>query len=145
MSNKASSIIGPDLTILGTVISKGELQIEGEIQGDVKCVSLLLDENAQITGDVVAEDVVVKGRIDGSIRGQTIKLQAGSHVEGDVHHKALVIEHGAYFEGMSRRIDDPTSIETKSRIQKKNKTMDKYIADVKKYEEHSAYPTSKRS
>jgi cytoskeletal protein CcmA (bactofilin family) len=36
-------------------------------------------------------------------------LQATSHVEGDVIHKTLTIEQGAYFEGKSRRAEDPLS------------------------------------
>lgn len=123
MSNKASSIIGPDITIAGTVISKGELQIEGVVQGDVQCVSLILGEKAKITGGVVAEDVVVKGRIDGSIHSQSVKLQSSSHVEGDVHHQFLLIEQGAFFEGMSRRIDSPTAIGTKRLFQKEGKAV----------------------
>ena len=36
-------------------------------------------------------------------------LQAQSHVEGDIFHQSLAIEQGAYFEGKSRRSDDPLS------------------------------------
>lgn len=129
MSNTASSIIGPDLTIEGTVVSKGELQIEGEIQGDVRCASLVLGEKAVITGGVVAEDVVVKGRIDGSISGHTITLQASSHVEGDIYHQCLTIEQGAYFEGMARRVDDPVAIGTGSRFRQEDKPAEVYILD----------------
>ena len=129
MSSNASSVIGPDLTIEGTVVSKGELQIDGEIQGDVRCVSLVLGEKAVITGGVVAEDIVVKGRVDGSISGQTITLQASSHVEGDIHHQFLTIEQGAYFEGMSRRVDDPMAIVTASRPVREEKSAEVYVLD----------------
>ena len=129
MSSNASSVIGPDLTIEGTVVSKGELQIDGEIQGDVRCLSLVLGEKAVITGGVVAEDVVVKGRVDGSINGQTITLQASSHVEGDIHHHFLTIEQGAYFEGMSRRVDDPMAVRTASRPGQEEKSAEVYVLD----------------
>jgi cytoskeletal protein CcmA (bactofilin family) len=42
------------------------------------------------------------------VRGNRVTLQASSHVEGDVFHKALAIEQGAFFEGKSRRSEDPT-------------------------------------
>ncbi|MGZ5849621.1 MAG: bactofilin family protein [Methyloceanibacter sp.] len=103
------SIIGEDLTIMGNVVSKGEIQIDGEIQGDVECGSLLLGDKSQVVGSVIAEDVVVRGRIVGSIRGLRVTLQAQSHVEGDIYHQSLAIEQGAYFEGKSRRSDDPMS------------------------------------
>jgi len=38
-----------------------------------------------------------------------VTLQAQSHVEGDIYHQSLAIEQGAYFEGKSRRTDDPLS------------------------------------
>lgn len=103
----APSIIGEDLAITGNVISKGEVQVDGQIQGDVHCASLIVGEKAEITGGIVAEDVVVRGRVMGSIRGVRVTLQASSHVEGDVFHKSLAIEQGAFFEGKSRRAEDP--------------------------------------
>ena len=106
-SKLVPSIIGEDLAIIGNVTSKGEIQVDGEIEGDVHCGSLLLGDKSQITGCVVAEDVVVRGRVVGSIRGLRVTLQAQSHVEGDIFHQSLAIEQGAYFEGKSRRSDNP--------------------------------------
>jgi hypothetical protein len=42
------STIGEDLTITGNVTSKGELHVNGRVQGDVHCVALVLGENAQV-------------------------------------------------------------------------------------------------
>ena len=101
------SIIGEGLTITGNVASKGEIQVDGEIQGDIHCGSLLLGDTAQVVGGVTAEDIVVRGRVVGSIRGLRVTLQAQSHIEGDIIHQSLAIEQGAYFEGKSRRSDNP--------------------------------------
>ena len=106
-SKMVPSIIGEDLTINGNVNSKGEIQVDGDIQGDINCGSLLLGDKSHVSGNVVAEDVVVRGRVVGSIRGLRVTLQAQSHVEGDIFHQSLAIEQGAYFEGKSRRSDDP--------------------------------------
>src|SRR6476661_11029919 len=106
-SKMVPSIIGEDLTIIGNVNSKGEIQVDGEIQGDIHCGSLLLGDKSQVMGSVIAEDIVVRGRVVGSIRGLRVTLQAQSHVEGDIFHQSLAIEQGAYFEGKSRRSDNP--------------------------------------
>jgi cytoskeletal protein CcmA (bactofilin family) len=103
----APSIIGEDLTVTGNVLSRGEVQVDGTIQGDVHCSSLIVGEKAEITGGIVAEDVVVRGRVTGSVRGNRVTLQQTARVEGDVFHKSLAIEQGAYFEGKSRRSEDP--------------------------------------
>ena len=106
-SKMIPSIIGEGLTITGNVASKGEIQVDGEIQGDIHCGSLLLGDTAQVVGGVIAEDIVVRGRVVGSMRGVRVTLQAQSHIEGDIIHQSLAIEQGAYFEGKSRRTDNP--------------------------------------
>ena len=106
-STRPRSSIGEDLTITGTVTSKGELHLDGQVQGDVRCVALVLGENAQLEGDVVAEDVIVRGRLIGSVRALRVSLQAKSHVEGNLFHKSLSVEQDAHFEGDSRPAEDP--------------------------------------
>jgi predicted acyltransferase (DUF342 family) len=54
------STIDEDLTITGNVTSKGALHLDGQVQGDVHCVTLVLGENAQLQGSVVAEEVMVQ-------------------------------------------------------------------------------------
>jgi cytoskeletal protein CcmA (bactofilin family) len=108
------SVIGPDLTIAGNLISKGEVQIDGEIQGDIHGTYIIIGEKAKITGGIVAEEVVVRGHVMGSIRGKRVMLQTTSHVEGDVYHQSLAIEQGAFFEGKSRRSEDPLGVAVSS-------------------------------
>jgi cytoskeletal protein CcmA (bactofilin family) len=106
-SPTGSSTIGEDLVISGNVTSSSALHIAGQVHGDVRCASLVLDENAVVEGNVVAEDVVIRGRLIGSARGVRVILRSTSHVEGDLLHTHLAMEEGAYFEGRSRRSEDP--------------------------------------
>ena len=103
------SVIGRDLIITGNLVSKGEVRVEGTIQGDVHCNSLVVGDNAHVNGGITAQEVLVRGKVTGSIRATTISLASSSHMEGDVLHKALAIEQGAFFEGKSRRSEDPLS------------------------------------
>ena len=107
----APSVIGADLSITGNLESKGEIQVEGEIQGDIHAGRIVVGERARITGALIADDIVVRGSVQGSIRGNNVTFQANSRVEGDVFHKSLAIEQGAFFEGKSRRSDDPMSVQ----------------------------------
>ena len=109
LNELAASTISRDLTIIGNVTSKGEIHLDGHVQGDIHCVSLFLGENAQLEGGVIAEDVVVRGRLIGQVRALRVTLQSTSHVEGDIFHQSLAIEQGAYFEGASRRSESPLS------------------------------------
>jgi cytoskeletal protein CcmA (bactofilin family) len=103
------SVIGPDLIIHGNLTSKGEVQVDGEVQGDIHGTYVVIGEKARITGGIVAEEIVVRGHVMGSVRGKRVMLQSSSHVEGDIYHQALAIEQGAFFEGKSRRSEDPTA------------------------------------
>lgn len=103
------SRIGADLVIIGNLISKGEVQIDGEVQGDLHAANIIVSENARITGGIVADEVIVRGMVMGSIRGKRVVLQSSSKVEGDIFHNQLAIEQGAFFEGKSRRMDDQTA------------------------------------
>ena len=103
------STIGEDLTITGNVTSKGELHVNGRVQGDVHCAALVLGENAQVEGNVVAEDVMVHGRLIGSVRALKVILQSTAYVEGNLFHKGLSVELGTHFEGESRPSGDPLS------------------------------------
>ena len=116
------STIGEDLTITGNVTSKGELHLNGQIQGDVHCVALVLGENAQLKGGVVAEDVMVRGRLIGSVRALRVILQSTAYVEGNLFHRVLAVEQGTHFEGESRPSEDPLSNPRNSRRNNRSKT-----------------------
>lgn len=116
----AVSVIGPDLLINGNLVSKGEVQIDGEVQGDIQGTYVVIGEKARITGGIVAEEIVVRGHVMGSVRGKRVMLQSSSHVEGDIFHQALAIEQGAFFEGKSRRSEDPTAEAPKPEIPSMN-------------------------
>jgi cytoskeletal protein CcmA (bactofilin family) len=103
------SQISADLTIIGNLISQGEVQVDGEVQGDLHTTVILVGENARVTGNVVADEVTVRGTVQGSVRGTRVLLQSTSRVEGDVFHQQLGIEQGAFFEGKSRRVENPTA------------------------------------
>jgi cytoskeletal protein CcmA (bactofilin family) len=106
-SDRNISIIGSDLMVYGDVVSKGELRVDGEIEGDIDGNRVVVGEQARVTGTVRAEDIVIFGQVMGSVGGRRVSLQSTSRVEGDVYHQALILEQGAFFEGKSVRSDDP--------------------------------------
>jgi cytoskeletal protein CcmA (bactofilin family) len=110
-SDRPVSVIGADLTINGNLISKGEVQVEGTVQGDVAGSHVVIGEQATITGNVLAEEVVVRGHVIGAVHSKRVMLQSTSQIEGDIYHQSLSIEQGAMFEGKSRRTaDDPRAL-----------------------------------
>jgi cytoskeletal protein CcmA (bactofilin family) len=103
----APSLLSSDLTIKGNVLTSGDIQIEGTIEGDVRAHLLTVGESAVIKGEISADDVVVNGRVIGRLRGLKVRLTASAQVEGDIIHKTIAIESGAHFEGSVQRQEDP--------------------------------------
>jgi cytoskeletal protein CcmA (bactofilin family) len=113
VATSGRSIIGNDLTIVGQglrIISKGTLQVDGDITGDVVGSEVIIGEKGRVTGIVSGESVVVRGEVAGTIRGMRVVLQSGAKVEGDVHHQSLAVEQGAYLDGRVRRPADASEL-----------------------------------
>lgn len=110
-----SSAISSDFIITGHVTCNGEAQLDGEVNGNVECHDLVVAKNGRIKGDIRAENVVVYGRVNGSIHGTQVALKAGASVEGDIFHRGLAIEMGASFLGRSDLLPDATAPDTADR------------------------------
>ncbi|WP_333714807.1 bactofilin family protein [Yoonia sp.] len=104
-----ASVLSSDLLITGNLKTTGDIQVEGQVEGDIRAHLLTVGEGATIKGEVVADDVVVNGRIVGRVRGLKVRLTSTARVEGDIIHKTIAIESGAHFEGSVQRQDDPLS------------------------------------
>ena len=102
-----ASVLSSDLHVTGNLKTTGDIQVEGTIEGDIRAHLLTVGEGATIKGEVIADDVVVNGRIVGRVRGLKVRLTSTARVEGDIIHKTIAIESGAHFEGSVQRQDDP--------------------------------------
>lgn len=103
----AASVLSSDLTIQGNVLTSGDIQIEGIVEGDIRAHMLVVGETATVKGEVIADEVVVHGRVTGRLRGIKVRLSTSARCEGDIIHKTIAIESGAHFEGSVSRQDDP--------------------------------------
>jgi cytoskeletal protein CcmA (bactofilin family) len=109
----AASVLSTDLTVVGNLKTTGDIQVEGVVEGDIRAHLLTVGENATIRGEVVADDIVINGRVIGRVRGLKVRLTSTARVEGDIIHKTIAIESGAHFEGSVQRQEDPLSGATK--------------------------------
>ena len=104
-----ASTLSADLLITGNLKTSGDINVEGQVDGDIRAHLLTVGEGATVKGEVVADDVVVNGRVVGRVRGLKVRLTSTARVEGDIIHKTIAIESGAHFEGSVQRQDDPLS------------------------------------
>lgn len=66
----------------------------------------MIGEQGYLKGRIRAGNVVVSGRVEGSIAAKRLEIVAGGVVEGDVQTVDLVIEPGGRFNGSSEILDD---------------------------------------
>ena len=78
------------------------MTIDGRIEGtiEVRDHHLTIGPNAAIEADVVAKQVTIFGRVNGSVTGnEKVEIRVGAAVEADVACSVLSIQEGAHFSG----------------------------------------------
>ena len=60
-------VINRGVTIVGSLFYDGQIQVEGTIDGEVRCSALQITERGAVEGLIVAESVDVRGEANGSI------------------------------------------------------------------------------
>lgn len=107
------SIIGNDLAIMGeriVIITKGTLQVDGEVQADLHGSEVIIGEAGKVTGTIWADVIEIRGEVHGTIKGTKVQLMGKSTVAGDIHHQTLVVVEGANFDGRVRRPADASDL-----------------------------------
>lgn len=98
-NNDIPSIIGSDVTIVGNVSSQGVMQLEGKIEGDINLNHLTVGNDGCVEGTIVADEVILKGKVVGTIKARKVALEKTAKVHGDIQHEIISIEAGAVVEG----------------------------------------------
>ncbi|MCU0893605.1 MAG: polymer-forming cytoskeletal protein [Rhodospirillales bacterium] len=99
------SLLGTDLRITGDIASSGEVQVDGQVEGDIIADCLIVSETGVVDGSVAANSVRVLGTVNGPITAGSVKLGRSARVTGDIVHRALSVEEGAFVSGHCRRSD----------------------------------------
>jgi cytoskeletal protein CcmA (bactofilin family) len=99
--SRGGGVIGETMRIKGTVFSGEELQLNGEVEGDLESHgTLTIGASGKAEAGIKAKEVIVGGTVRGNIEAETrIVLQKGANLVGDVKTAGIVIEDGAYFKG----------------------------------------------
>ena len=104
------SIIGPELEVIGTLVSSGDLTIDGNVAGDIRAKGhVTINQGGKIAGNLYAEQITVRGNIEGGIFAKTVHLGSTCRLKGDILHAQLAIEEGAFFDGNCRHSENPAS------------------------------------
>lgn len=104
------SVVSANMNVLGNIVSDGVLDIDGQIDGNVRAEVVTLRPNGRIRGDLMATEVYVHGTVDGLIKAQAVNLFATAIVRGIVMHESLTVEDGAVVDGKLKRTEPVIAI-----------------------------------
>ncbi len=105
--NSPPSLLSNDLFIKGNLTTSGDIQIEGEVEGNIRANLLTIGKEAKIKGEINSDELIINGHVSGTIRSKKVTLSSSAKVEGDIIHQTIAIETGAHFEGSIEKTDNP--------------------------------------
>ena len=96
------SVIGADVVITGNISAKVDLHVDGRVDGDIVCASLVQGASSVIHGAIQAETARLSGTVNGSVNARELIITATAHVTGDVSYETITIEQGGHVDGQFR-------------------------------------------
>ena len=94
-----ASVISKSLKITGELESTEDIQIDGQIEGDVRGVGVKIGQNAKVRGTVYGDEVELAGTIEGKIESKKVIIASTARMTGDIWHQDIKVESGAYING----------------------------------------------
>ena len=94
-----ASVISKALKITGELESTEDIQIDGQIEGDVRGVGVKIGQNAKVKGTVYGDDVELAGTVEGKIEAKKVLIAGTARITGDIWHQDIKVESGAYING----------------------------------------------
>lgn len=100
-NNTSKNLLNSDVEIKGNIKFSGELTFEGKLDGEVHTDGTLqLGDSATINGNINAQSVVVRGKVNGNITAkEKIEIKAKAELFGDIRAAKLSVEEGVTFVG----------------------------------------------
>ena len=99
MQTSTRPVISKALKITGQLESTEDIQIDGQIEGDVRGVGVKIGQNAKVKGTVYGDEVELSGSIEGRIEAKKVILNGTARMTGDILHQEIKVESGAYISG----------------------------------------------
>ncbi len=98
----AAGNVSKAISIKGEISGREDLFIDGDVQGSVHIThgNVTVGPNGHVTADIEAREIVVRGKVQGTLRGQErVHIGRTGQVAGDVVTRRLAVEEGAILSG----------------------------------------------
>ena len=110
----SGSILASSINLKGSISCKGELQIEGRINGNITGEKVILGSESHMEGSLSADEIIISGKFKGKIKGKSIRLDSGAFVDAEITYEILAIEDGSTVNGAFKKILSAPAAKTKT-------------------------------
>ncbi|AFV01411.1 hypothetical protein UNSWDHB_26 [Dehalobacter sp. UNSWDHB] len=109
-TNTNITYIAEDCELKGSLVSSGNIRIDGKLEGTVEVGGdLIIGQSASVKANISAATATITGVVCGNIKvGDLLELSPTSRLYGDITARQLKIDQGAIFVGTSSIVSDST-------------------------------------
>jgi cytoskeletal protein CcmA (bactofilin family) len=94
----SGGVVTSSLIIKGEIRGREDLYVDGEVQGTIHLSEgrVTIGPHGKISADVDAREVIVRGKVKGSVRGrERVEIGRTGEIRGDIATMRIAIEEGA--------------------------------------------------
>lgn len=108
---KFDTLIGRHAEIHGCLRMQESVWIDGKLVGNIEApkdaaISVVIGPNGEVQGDVLANRIILAGKVAGNIHGyERVEIMASALVQGDIKYGSIAVEHGARLQGLLLQVD----------------------------------------
>ncbi len=105
------TLIGPNSDFRGELNTKGELRVEGVINGPVNADSVILGQGATIRGDIIAKRIIVEGKVEGNLKvKEFVEIKSTGKVFGEIFTDKISVMEGGVVNGKVEMQGDESKV-----------------------------------
>ena len=93
------SVLGGDVTVTGNIKAATDLHVDGQVEGDIICASLVQGTDSHIKGQITARSARLAGKIEGAINVGELVVEATARITGDVTYESISVAPGSQVDG----------------------------------------------
>jgi cytoskeletal protein CcmA (bactofilin family) len=114
---KLKSFLGSQSEFQGELKAKGILRMDGAVTGRLEADEVILSKTAEIKGNIVANRIIVGGKVEGSLRASDlVEIRPKGSVKGEIFTNKLLVMKGGEINGkIEMKAVEPIVLEFESK------------------------------
>jgi cytoskeletal protein CcmA (bactofilin family) len=102
VSSRQTAVLGPSITIKGTLAGDEDLLIEGRVDGEISFQkhTVTIGKSGRVKADLKCKNIYVEGQVHGNLYGkEVVVIKASGKVNGNAVAPRVSLEDGCHFRG----------------------------------------------